>query len=81
MLQALAWLLCVPGASNTVLEVMVPYSRGSMIDVLGQVCSSVLHVWLTWHAGEHVIWQPYRLCPMCWLLDLIAVLFCLIELH
>jgi hypothetical protein len=33
--QALSWLLSVPGASNTVLEASVPYSRGSLIDILG----------------------------------------------
>jgi hypothetical protein len=34
-MQALAWLLSVPGASNTVLEASVPYSRGSLVDILG----------------------------------------------
>ena len=33
--QALAWLLGVPGASNTLLETLVPYGRLSMIDFLG----------------------------------------------
>lgn len=37
--QGASWLLGVPGASSTVLEVLVPYSRGSLIDVLGQVGS------------------------------------------
>ena len=32
----LAWLLAVPGASNTVLETLVPYGRRSMIDFLGE---------------------------------------------
>ncbi len=31
----LAWLLAVPGASNTILETLVPYGRRSMIDFLG----------------------------------------------
>ncbi|KAJ6813173.1 uncharacterized protein M6B38_389045 [Iris pallida] len=35
--QALAWLMSVPGASNTVLEVVVPYSRTSMSQLLGKV--------------------------------------------
>ncbi|KAI3502585.1 hypothetical protein L1887_30744 [Cichorium endivia] len=35
--QALGWLASVPGASNTVLEVIVPYSRMSMIQLLGKV--------------------------------------------
>ena len=33
--QALAWLLGVSGASNTLLETLVPYGRLSMIDFLG----------------------------------------------
>ena len=33
--QAVAWLLGVAGASRTVLEVVVPYGRLSMIDLLG----------------------------------------------
>lgn len=36
-LQGASWLLCVPGASGTVLEVVVPYSRGSLMALLGQV--------------------------------------------
>ena len=32
--QAVAWLLGVAGASRTVLEVLVPYGRLSMIDFL-----------------------------------------------
>ncbi|GFH15367.1 uncharacterized protein HaLaN_11583 [Haematococcus lacustris] len=36
MSQAVAWLLTVPGASNTVLEANVPYCRGSLVDLLGQ---------------------------------------------
>ena len=35
--QATSWLLSVPGASNTVLEVLVPYSRDSLVDILGEV--------------------------------------------
>ncbi|CAH1423990.1 unnamed protein product [Lactuca virosa] len=35
--QVLGWLAAVPGASNTVLEVIVPYSRMSMIQLLGKV--------------------------------------------
>ncbi|KAK6122297.1 hypothetical protein DH2020_043917 [Rehmannia glutinosa] len=37
--QALGWLMSVPGASNTVLEAVVPYSRMSMIQLLGKVPS------------------------------------------
>lgn len=33
--QAPAWLLTVPGASRTVLEVRVPYATGSLAAVLG----------------------------------------------
>lgn len=33
--QATAWLLGVPGASRTVLEVLIPYSRRSLIGFLG----------------------------------------------
>lgn len=33
--QALGWLLSVPGASATLLEALVPYSRASMADCLG----------------------------------------------
>ncbi|XP_062145397.1 uncharacterized protein LOC133852643 [Alnus glutinosa] len=35
--QALGWLLSVPGASKTVLEAVVPYSRMSMIQLLGKI--------------------------------------------
>ncbi|VFQ66569.1 unnamed protein product [Cuscuta campestris] len=35
--QALGWLMSVPGASNTVLEFVVPYSRMSMVQLLGKV--------------------------------------------
>lgn len=35
--QVIGWLLSVPGASNTVLEAVVPYSRMSMIQLLGKV--------------------------------------------
>ncbi|KAH7658418.1 Nucleotidylyl transferase protein [Dioscorea alata] len=35
--QALGWLLSVPGASSTVLEVVVPYSRTSMAQLLGKM--------------------------------------------
>ncbi|KAL3501773.1 hypothetical protein ACH5RR_036222 [Cinchona calisaya] len=35
--QALGWLMSVPGASNTVLEAVVPYSRMSSIQLLGKV--------------------------------------------
>ena len=33
--QAIAWLLTVPGASRTVLEVLVPYSERALADFLG----------------------------------------------
>lgn len=35
--QVLGWLMSVPGASSTVLEAVVPYSRMSMIHLLGKV--------------------------------------------
>ncbi|PAN29057.1 hypothetical protein PAHAL_5G197600 [Panicum hallii] len=35
--QALGWLLSVPGASSTVLEVVVPYTRASMAQLLGKM--------------------------------------------
>ena len=35
LMQAVSWLLSVPGASRTVLDVRVPYSRTSMAEVLG----------------------------------------------
>jgi len=34
--QGLSWLLSVPGASGTVLEAVVPYSRASLTDFLGR---------------------------------------------
>lgn len=37
LVQALGWLMSVPGASNTVLESVVTYSRMSMIQLLGKV--------------------------------------------
>ncbi|KAF5450934.1 hypothetical protein F2P56_031243 [Juglans regia] len=33
----IGWLLSVPGASNTVLEAVIPYSRMSMIQLLGKI--------------------------------------------
>ena len=33
--RALSWLLCVPGASRTVLEAAVPYSEASLVELLG----------------------------------------------
>ncbi|CAD5317819.1 unnamed protein product [Arabidopsis thaliana] len=43
---ALGWLMSVPGASNTLLESVVPYSRVSMVQLLGRVpsqhCSQAL---------------------------------------
>lgn len=38
--QAPSWLLAVPGASRTVLEVRVPYAKGSLAEVLGHEPSS-----------------------------------------
>lgn len=35
--KALGWLLSVPQASRTVLEATVPYSRASMVQLLGKV--------------------------------------------
>lgn len=35
--QVLGWLISVPGASNTVLEVVVPYSKMSMIHLLHKI--------------------------------------------
>ncbi|XP_060964062.1 uncharacterized protein LOC115712341 [Cannabis sativa] len=35
--QAIGYLLSVPGASNTVLETVVPYSRMSLIQLLGKI--------------------------------------------
>uniref|UniRef100_A0ACD5W273 Uncharacterized protein n=1 Tax=Avena sativa TaxID=4498 RepID=A0ACD5W273_AVESA len=35
--QALGWLLSVSGASGSVLEVVVPYSRASMVQLLGKL--------------------------------------------
>uniref|UniRef100_A0A7N1A2T2 Cytidyltransferase-like domain-containing protein n=1 Tax=Kalanchoe fedtschenkoi TaxID=63787 RepID=A0A7N1A2T2_KALFE len=37
--QSLGWLMSVPGASNTVLESVVAYSRMSMIQLLGKIPS------------------------------------------
>lgn len=34
--QAVAWLLSVPGASRTVLDMRIPYSRNSLKDLLGK---------------------------------------------
>ncbi|KAI3898147.1 hypothetical protein MKX03_021746 [Papaver bracteatum] len=38
--QALGWLISVPGASNTVLEAVVPYSRISMAQLLSKMPTS-----------------------------------------
>lgn len=37
--QIVGWLISVPGSSNTVLEVVVPYSRMSLIQLLSKVPS------------------------------------------
>ncbi|VVB08011.1 unnamed protein product [Arabis nemorensis] len=37
--MALGWLMSVPGASNTLLEAVVPYSRMSTVQLLGRVTS------------------------------------------
>lgn len=37
--------MSVPGASNTLLEAVVPYSRISMIQLLGRVCSQSSNQW------------------------------------
>ena len=41
--QASSWLLSVPGASNTIMEVVTPYARESLVSMLGsepeQYCS------------------------------------------
>ncbi|KAF8390094.1 hypothetical protein HHK36_024616 [Tetracentron sinense] len=39
--QALGWLMSVPGASNTVLEAVVPYSRMSMTQLLGKIPTQI----------------------------------------
>lgn len=39
-MQAVGWLLAVPGASRTVLDMRIPYSRASMADMLGAVPQS-----------------------------------------
>ncbi|XP_031251815.1 uncharacterized protein LOC116109725 isoform X6 [Pistacia vera] len=38
--QSLGWLMSVPGASNTLLETVVPYSRMPIIQLLGKIPSS-----------------------------------------
>ncbi|KAK7280427.1 hypothetical protein RJT34_25491 [Clitoria ternatea] len=37
--QVVGWLLSIPGATNTVLEVVVPYSKMSIIQLLGKIPS------------------------------------------
>ncbi|XP_027364417.1 uncharacterized protein LOC113871526 isoform X3 [Abrus precatorius] len=37
--QVVGWLLSVPGASNTVLEVVVPYSKMSLLQLIGKIPS------------------------------------------
>ncbi|CAA6665289.1 unnamed protein product [Spirodela intermedia] len=41
--EALGWLLSVPGASNTVLEALVPYSKTSLSQLLGKLTVTELH--------------------------------------
>ncbi|KAL8482093.1 hypothetical protein ACS0TY_028297 [Phlomoides rotata] len=50
--QAFGWLLSLPGASNTVLEAIVPYSRMSVIQLLGKVSQHLAWVSL-------VLWQAH----------------------
>ncbi|KAI3791315.1 hypothetical protein L2E82_05059 [Cichorium intybus] len=44
--RVVAWLASVPGASNIVLEVIVPYSRMSMIQLLGKESESITSIFL-----------------------------------
>lgn len=44
LIQSLGWLMSVPGASNTLLEAVVPYSMISMVQLLGRVCSQNLNL-------------------------------------
>lgn len=36
-MQAVTWLMTVPGASRTVLDIRIPYANASLADVLGHV--------------------------------------------
>jgi Cytidylyltransferase-like len=55
-----AWLLAVPGASRTVLEVVVPYHQNALADFLGQVptsfCSADTTEQLARRAWERARW-------------------------
>ena len=39
-IKAIAWLLEIPGASNTILEGIIPYSQHSLIDFMGMTPSN-----------------------------------------
>ena len=54
--QAIAWLLTVPGASRTVLEVLVPYSERALADFLGDRPRQVASV----ETAEAMSRQAYR---------------------
>ena len=42
--QAVGWLTSVPGASNTILEAVIPYCRMSLIQLLGKVYAYLLNL-------------------------------------
>ena len=54
--QAIAWLLRIPGASRTVLEVLVPYSERALEDFLGERPHQVASV----ETAEAIARQAYR---------------------
>ena len=54
--QAIAWLLTVPGASRTVLEILVPYSERALSDFLGRQPHQVASV----ETAEAIARQAYR---------------------
>ena len=40
--KAIAWLLEIPGASNTILEGIIPYSQSSLINFIGSIPSNAV---------------------------------------
>lgn len=54
--QAISWLLTVPGASQTVLEILVPYSERALADFLGEQPRRVASV----ETAEAMSRQAYR---------------------
>ncbi|CDF35577.1 unnamed protein product [Chondrus crispus] len=58
--HALPWLLCVPGASNTVIEGRIPYSRNVFSDLVGQEQAAAIECFSSPSAARVLAREAYR---------------------